>query len=190
MTQLNKNATKCLPLKLIAHVINVTTGAHFQSYVVEYSKTAGRSDDRLLTGFVFSLGVSGRWKQMVRSLLPSRPALHLCHSLLRRTGSSPTPPMCSSHPQASCLAPTSTCLESASLRASWEGYERCPEGLDHNSVRASSKRVVLSQHRGCARVITIHRKKPRKNKNVARMMKYCHSGVQKSKQKILQTTAD
>ena len=115
-----------------------------------------------MTGFVFcffSLGVSGRWKQMVQSLLLSRPAPHLCHSLLRRTGNSPTPLMCSFHPQASCQAPTLTCLVSASLQASWEGYERCLEGLDRNSVPASSKggHVVTAQR--VIHVPSLYRKK-------------------------------
>lgn len=42
----------------------------------------------------FISGVSGRLKQMVRSLLPSRPVHHLCPSQLKRTGSSPTLLMC------------------------------------------------------------------------------------------------
>lgn len=109
--------------------------------------------------FFLSLGASGRWKQMVQSLLPSRPALHLCHSLLKRTASSPTPQMCSSHPQASCPAHTLTYLVSAYHRASWVGCERCLEGPDHNFVLASSKQVMPSQHRGYACDFSVHRKK-------------------------------
>lgn len=80
---------------------------------------------------------------MVQSLLPSRPALHLCHSLLKRTASSPTLQMCSSHRQASYQAHTLTYLVSAFHQASWVGCERCLEGPDHNFVLASSKQVML-----------------------------------------------
>ncbi len=137
-----------------------------------------------MTGFVSASGVSGRWKQTERFLQPSRPALHLCRSPSRRTGSSPTRLTSSSHPQASCQAPTLTSLVSASLQASWVGYERCPEELDHSSVPASSKRVRLLQHRGGACNITVHRKKHR---YTAKIIKCCHSGFQESKEMFLLT---
>lgn len=127
---------------------------------------------------------------MVQYLLPSRPALHLCHSLLRRTGSSPTPLMCSSHPLASCQGPTLTCLVSASLQASWVGYERYLEGLDHNSVPASSKGVMLSLYKGYACDISVGVGVGNGLKNTAKIIKRCNSCFHKSEQRFLQTTED
>lgn len=90
---------------------------------------------------VVFLGVSGKLKQMVPSLLPLHQAPHLCHSLLRRNGSLPTPLRCSFHLQALCQGPTLTCPVSGSHLASWVGYERCLEELGHSFVLASSKRL-------------------------------------------------
>lgn len=109
----------------------------------EMQENAGSKYDTLVTEFIISLGVSGRLKQMVPSLLPSHPALHLCHLQSRKTGSSPTPLMCSSHHQALCQGATLTCPVSGSHLASWVGCERCLEGLGHSFVLASSKRLMM-----------------------------------------------
>lgn len=94
--------------------------------------------------FCFSFsGVSGRLKQMVLFLLLSHLALHPYHSQSKRTESSPTRLMCSSHHQALCLAPTLTYLASAFHLASCVGWEKCLEGLDRSSARASSKTLRL-----------------------------------------------
>lgn len=130
----NRAKIKCVPLIVakcvVLHVRITTYSSSISSWVTAELLAAETST------FFFPLGVSGRWKQMVPSLLPSRPVLHLCHSLLRRIGSSLTQLMCSSHLQALCQGPTLTCPEFAFLRASCLGYEKCPEGLDHNSAQA------------------------------------------------------